>query len=169
MYEVLLAGHLLCAVLWAGGGVTLHLLGRRSLAEGPEAAVAQAERGGWFGAHVYAPLSVLLLLFGILLVGEAGYKHSQLWVAIAYAGWLIAFALGAFVYRGWRSGLRTRSSSTAARATRPSCRSGASWRSTRSRSPCCCSSWSTWPSSRAPERGGRRVTTFAGARSRHPR
>jgi len=47
---------------------------------------------------VYAPLSVLLLLFGILLVGEAGYKHSQLWVAIAYAGWLIAFALGAFVY-----------------------------------------------------------------------
>ena len=98
MYEVLLAGHLLCAVLWAGGGVTLHLLGRRSLAEGPEAAVAQAERGGWFGAHVYAPLSVLLLLFGILLVGEAGYKHSQLWVAIAYAGWLIAFALGAFVY-----------------------------------------------------------------------
>ncbi len=44
------------------------------------------------------PLSVLLLVFGILLVGEVGYEHSQLWVSLAYVGWLIAFVLGAFVY-----------------------------------------------------------------------
>ena len=30
MYEALLAAHILCAVMWVGGGVTLHILGRRA-------------------------------------------------------------------------------------------------------------------------------------------
>ena len=54
MYEALLAGHILCAVMWVGGG--------------------------------------------ILLVGEAGYEHSQLWVSLAYLVWLISLVLGAVVY-----------------------------------------------------------------------
>jgi len=43
-------------------------------------------------------LAVLLLLFGILLVGEAGYEHSQLWVSLAYVVWLVSFVLGTAVY-----------------------------------------------------------------------
>jgi uncharacterized membrane protein len=98
MYEALLAGHILCAVMWVGGGVTLHILGRRALKAGPGAAVRFAEDFGWFGSRVYGTLAVLLLVFGILLVGEAGYEHSQLWVSLAYLVWLISLVLGAVVY-----------------------------------------------------------------------
>ena len=47
---------------------------------------------------MYGTLAVLLLVFGILLVGEAGYEHSQLWVSLAYVVWLISLVLGAGVY-----------------------------------------------------------------------
>ena len=50
------------------------------------------------GSRVYAPLSLLLLVFGIVLVGEAGYEHSDPWISFAYLAWLIAFLLGAAVY-----------------------------------------------------------------------
>ncbi len=98
MYEALLAAHILCAVMWVGGGVTLHILGRRALKAGPGAAVNFAEDFGWFGSRVYGTLAVLLLLFGILLVGEAGYEHSRLWVSLAYVVWLVSFVLGTAVY-----------------------------------------------------------------------
>ncbi len=70
MYEGLLAVHILCAVLWAGGGVTLHVLGRRAVKAGPEAGVGFAESAGWVGSRIYAPLSLLLLVLGIVLVGR---------------------------------------------------------------------------------------------------
>ncbi len=98
MYEALLAGHILLAAMWAGGGVTLHILGRRAVKAGPGPAVAFAEDFGFFGSRVYGPMAILLLLLGILLVGEAGYEHSQLWISLAYVGWLIAAVLGAVVY-----------------------------------------------------------------------
>lgn len=100
MYEALLAAHLVCAVLWAGGGVTLHMFGRRAVKAGPEAGVDFSRNAGWVGSRVYAPLSVLLLLFGILLVGETGFEHSDPWISFAYLAWLIAFVLGAVVYPG---------------------------------------------------------------------
>ncbi len=98
MYEGLLAVHILCAVLWAGGGVTLHVLGRRAVKAGPEAGVGFAESAGWVGSRIYAPLSLLLLVLGIVLVGEAGYEHSDPWISFAYLAWVIAFLLGAAVY-----------------------------------------------------------------------
>ena len=98
MYEALLAAHILCAVLWAGGGVTLHVLGRRAVKAGPEAAVSFSEAAGPVGSQIYAPLSALLVIFGVLLVGEAGFEHSDPWIGFAYVAWLIAFVLGAAVY-----------------------------------------------------------------------
>ena len=98
MYEFLLAVHILCAVLWVGGGVTLHILGRRALAEGTAQAAANTEQTGWVGPKFYAPLSVILLVAGILLVDEAGYQHSDLFITLGYTGWFAAFVIGAGVY-----------------------------------------------------------------------
>jgi uncharacterized membrane protein len=98
MYEALLAGHILCAVMWVGGAVTLHILGRRALKRGPGAAVAFAEDLAWFSGPFFGTLAMVLLVLGILLVGEAGYEHSQLWIVFAYVVWVISGIFGTLIY-----------------------------------------------------------------------
>lgn len=95
MYELLLAIHLLAVVSWAGGTVMLHILGRRAVKRGRAAALAWAREANWVGSRVFGGLAVVVLVAGILLVGEAGYEHSQAWVSIAYGGWLTLLAIGA--------------------------------------------------------------------------
>ncbi|MBA2505761.1 MAG: hypothetical protein H0V29_07435 [Thermoleophilaceae bacterium] len=50
------------------------------------------------GPRFYAPLSLILLVAGVLLVGEVGYEHSQLWITLAYLGWLTSFVIGILYY-----------------------------------------------------------------------
>jgi uncharacterized membrane protein len=98
MYEFLLAVHLLCAVIWVGGGVTLHIFGRVATREGPERQLAFTEQSIRIGNMVYAPLAVVLLIAGVLLVDEAGYSYGDLWITIGFLGFLISFVLGVGYY-----------------------------------------------------------------------
>jgi uncharacterized membrane protein len=99
MYELLLAIHLLAAVMWAGGGITLHVIGRRFLRDGDHGAMLAFNREtGWMGQFFYAPLSLVVIVAGVLLVDEAGYELDQLWISLGFTGWLIAFVIGAFIY-----------------------------------------------------------------------
>lgn len=98
MYDFLLAVHILCAVIWVGGGVTLHVLGRRARKQGGDAILAYTRESAWLGPRMYAPLSIILLVAGILLVGEVGYEHSDLFITLAYLGWLNSLVIGVVVY-----------------------------------------------------------------------
>lgn len=99
--EVYLAVHILAAVLWAGGGAALHVLGRRAMRSREPGRLVEAVRDiHRFGPRLYAPLALVLLLFGILLVGEVqGFEQSQLWITLGYLGWLAAFLI-AFLFYG---------------------------------------------------------------------
>jgi uncharacterized membrane protein len=100
-YTVLLTLHILCALIWVGGGITLHVLGRMAVASGDRQRMLQFSRDAdWIGPRFYAPLSVLLLVFGILLVNrdEVGADMSTLWVSLGLAGWLISFLIGILYY-----------------------------------------------------------------------
>ncbi len=97
-YRVLLAIHVLCAVLWVGGGVTLHILGQRARAGGPERMRQYVADASWIGPKYFAPLSVVLLLAGIFLVDEAGFEQSELFITLGYLGWLTSFVIGVAVY-----------------------------------------------------------------------
>jgi uncharacterized membrane protein len=97
VYDFLLAVHLLCAVLWVGGGATLHIMGRRARRAGGDAMLAYTREAAWMG-RLYAPLAMILLVAGILLVGETGYEHSDLFITLAYLGWLTSVIIGMFVY-----------------------------------------------------------------------
>lgn len=95
MYELLLAIHILAAVVWVGGTVALSLLGRR---------VAPAERQmiaphfSWYGARVITGAAVVLLLAGFGLVAELDHVgFGDLWIILALIGYFISFALGAGV------------------------------------------------------------------------
>ncbi|WP_372790340.1 DUF2269 family protein [Paraconexibacter sp.] len=98
-YTVLLALHLLCAVLWVGGSGTLHVLGRIAQNSGDRQRMLQFSKDAeYIGPRLYAPLSLGLLIFGILLVNEVGYDHSDLWITLAYVGWLSSFVIGIAFY-----------------------------------------------------------------------
>jgi uncharacterized membrane protein len=99
VYELYLAVHILCAVLWVGGGVSVHILGRWVANTGdPERMVAFNRDAVKIGNVFYAPLAVVLIVVGVLLVEEVGYEYSELWIALGFLGWLFSLAVGLGVY-----------------------------------------------------------------------
>ena len=98
-YTVLLALHVLCAVLWVGGGAMLHGMGRLAEKSGDRNRMNQfAIDAAFIGPRFFAPLSVLLLVFGLLLVDKAGAEMSDPWVSIGTIGWVISFLIGILFY-----------------------------------------------------------------------
>jgi uncharacterized membrane protein len=99
MYELWLAIHILCAVIWVGGGVSVHVLGRWTVKRGdPEQIVAFNRDAVKLGIVFYAPLSIVLIIAGVLLVEEVGYGYGDLWITLGFLGWLFSLALGIGFY-----------------------------------------------------------------------
>jgi uncharacterized membrane protein len=98
-YYAYLAIHVLSAVIWVGGDVTLTVLGivfeRRG--EG-ETLGALGRMGAWIGTRVYTPTLVVTLVFGVILMEKGDFDWGQFWVIFALVGWTIAAVVGvAFV------------------------------------------------------------------------
>ena len=99
MLDFLLTVHVLAAVLWVGGGASLHAIARRIQKSGDRAALlAFLDTAGRFTSVFYAALSVILLIAGLFLVNEAGYEFSQAWIGIGLGIWLVSFAIGVGYY-----------------------------------------------------------------------
>jgi uncharacterized membrane protein len=99
VYELYLSLHLVCAVLWVGGGVSLHVLGRWVAKSGDDEALLAFNRNALkLSARFYAPLAIVLLVAGILLVNEVGYEYSELWISLAMLAWVLSLVLGVAFY-----------------------------------------------------------------------
>jgi uncharacterized membrane protein len=99
MYDFLLTVHILAAIIWLGGGISMHILGRRVLKRGDAEEIYKfSAEVNVIGMRIYAPTSLILLVAGILLVNEAGYEFSQLWITLAFVGWIISFIIGVAYY-----------------------------------------------------------------------
>ena len=97
--SILLAVHILAAVLWVGGGATLHAMGRLASKSGDRERMNQFSKDAAFiGPRFYAPLSAVLLIAGIFLVDKAGYEMSDAFVSIGFTGWIISFLVGVIYY-----------------------------------------------------------------------
>lgn len=98
-YTIPLAIHILAAVLWVGGGVMLHITGRLAAASGDRQRMLQFSRDADFlGPRYFAPLSLTLIVAGVILVDKAGYEMSDLWITLAFIGWGISFLIGVGYY-----------------------------------------------------------------------
>ena len=101
MYEFLLTVHVLAAVLWVGGGVTLHILIRRALrlsdARARHEAVVELE---WVGAKFFPFFSIALIIAAVLLVTreEGGWDFDHTFIQIGFTGWIISFLIGIGFY-----------------------------------------------------------------------
>ena len=99
MYEFLLTVHVLAAVIWVGGGTLMHILGRRVLKRGDGREIHDfSQEVNAVALRLYAPLALILLVAGVLLVDEAGYEFSQLWITLAFMGWAFSFFVGILYY-----------------------------------------------------------------------
>jgi len=101
MYELLLTIHVLGAVIWVGGGTAMHILARRVLKRGDNQEIYKfSEEINKIGLRLYAPVSLILLIAGILLVNQdqSAAEFSDLWVTLGFVGWIISFLVGIGYY-----------------------------------------------------------------------
>jgi uncharacterized membrane protein len=94
-YEILLFAHLLFVVTWVGTDICMQVLSFRALRGGPERVVQFSADVEWLGTRLLVPASLLVVLFGSLLVNEAGYDFSQTWIILGFAAFAASFVAGA--------------------------------------------------------------------------
>jgi uncharacterized membrane protein len=94
-YEVYLALHVIAAVIWVGGDLTLTTAGivfqRR---QDTETLAAIGKIGAWIGPRVYTPAAFALFALGVALVEKGELGWGVLWLDLAIVGWAIATGVG---------------------------------------------------------------------------
>jgi uncharacterized membrane protein len=94
-YQVYLALHIVLAVVWVGGDVTLTTLGIVFERKGDGEALAQlGKMGAWIGTRVYTPTLFALFALGVVLVEKGNWGWGTFWIDFAIAGWAIATIVG---------------------------------------------------------------------------
>jgi uncharacterized membrane protein len=95
-YDVYLLLHVVSAIVWLGGGLTLSVLGTRIARQRDGARmVAFARDVEWIGNHVFIPASLLVLLFGFLMIHAGFPAFDQLWIQLALGLFGVTFLTGA--------------------------------------------------------------------------
>jgi uncharacterized membrane protein len=94
-YEWLMFLHILAAMIWVGGALTVSLLAARVLRSGDAAAISQFIGNLQFiGPLVFAPAMAGALAFGIwMVVDSSAWSFSQTWLVVA----LVLFAAAVLV------------------------------------------------------------------------
>lgn len=102
-YQWYLMVHVLMVVVWVGGAHAIQLFAARILEGGdPHRLAAFSKDVEWIGTRVFVPSSLLVLVFGFLLVSETdtGYPF---WVVFGLAVFAFTFLSGA-LFLGPESG-----------------------------------------------------------------
>lgn len=95
LYDTLLFVHVLAAITWVGGGLTLSLVGSRAR-RSPTSASDFAKLLPFFGLRVMMPAVILVLITGVWMVlADSEWSFRQPWVLLALGLFAIAFLVGA--------------------------------------------------------------------------
>jgi uncharacterized membrane protein len=96
LYDWLLFGHVLAAMVWVGGALLLSLLAWQALRSTDEQAVDRfVVNLRVIGPRVFAPSVVLLLAFGIWMVlDSSAWDFDQTWLQIGMGLFAAAFLIG---------------------------------------------------------------------------
>ena len=94
-YTVLKTLHVLAAIVWVGGAITVNIVGTRVVASGDGAQLTRFGRDAeWLGTRVYRPSALLVLLFGVLAVLRSHLGFGHAWVIFGLVGIVITAVTG---------------------------------------------------------------------------
>ena len=97
-YEFLLFVHVLGAAAWLGAGILLVVLGARLERAGETAGVKSLfDQAEWLSLRFFTPVSLVVLVAGLLMVWEGDWPWTALWIEIGYLGFAATFVTGFFV------------------------------------------------------------------------
>jgi uncharacterized membrane protein len=94
-YSIFRVVHVVVAVFWVGGGLTLTVLGLRAESLDDPAEIATlARQAAFVGEKLFAPAGLIVLLMGIAMVinGHLGWGHF--WVVAGLIGYAATFVTG---------------------------------------------------------------------------
>jgi uncharacterized membrane protein len=94
-YQVYLSIHILAAVIWVGGAVAVQLFALRATRSGNAQRIADISADiEWVGTRFFIPSSLVLVIFGFLLVGKGDWDYD-FWIVFALGVWAASFLVGA--------------------------------------------------------------------------
>ena len=98
-YSIVKFGHVICALIWVGGGFAMMLNGVFAVRAGDAEATMRAIRlSSDLGGRLMVPASMLTLVFGLVLCWFwVGF--TDLWIVIGLAGYAATFLIGLFYFK----------------------------------------------------------------------
>jgi len=97
-YALFKAVHVLFAVIWVGGGVSImiHAI-RAQTARDPEGIVTVAKQAAFMGEKVFAPIGLVTFLMGIAMMINTSWGWGHFWVIFGLIGYASTFIVGVAV------------------------------------------------------------------------
>ena len=94
-YSLFKAVHVLFAVIWVGGGVSImiHAI-RAQTARDPEGIVTVAKQAAFMGEKVFAPLGLVTFLMGVAMMINTNWGWGHFWVVAGLIGYASTFIVG---------------------------------------------------------------------------
>jgi len=94
-YSLFKAVHVLGAVIWVGGGVSLmiHAI-RGQRAYKPEDIVTVAKQAAFMGEKVFAPVGLITFLMGIAMMINTSWGWGHFWIVAGLIGYASTFIVG---------------------------------------------------------------------------
>jgi uncharacterized membrane protein len=94
-YSLFKAVHVLFAVIWVGGGVTIMIHAIRAQnARDPEGIVTVAKQAAFMGEKVFAPVGLVTFLMGIAMMINTSWGWGHFWVIFGLLGYAATFSVG---------------------------------------------------------------------------
>ena len=94
-YEVWKFLHVIGAMVWVGGSILFIVLSARA---GATKDPAESGRIGqlalWVGTRIFAPASVWVLIFGLVMVFDGPWEFSDAWIGLGLLGIIITAGIG---------------------------------------------------------------------------
>ena len=94
-YALFKAVHVVLAVVWVGGGVTILIHGiRAQRAQDAHAIVTVAQQAAFMGEKVFAPAGLVTFLAGVAMMLNTSWGWSHFWVILGLLGYAATFVVG---------------------------------------------------------------------------
>ncbi len=97
-YEVLVFLHIAAVVIWLGAGFLLAVL-IHAAASDRQKELGYHQEMGWLSTRFFIPVSLSVVILGILLVLDGPYDFDELWINIGLVGYLASFLMGILFFK----------------------------------------------------------------------